>query len=153
MLTILRSISLGAIAITLMASSPAKPSFALLLTGGSASAKVRAYADAAIIKGLRARSFVGDASSDPAGDLSVLGPAICAATGVDLLFGGRLTVDVQADREVNQWATANIDVGGYDCLAGRSLGVTSASGASFHWNWAVDQSVDAALKNLTRGVI
>ena len=146
MLTILRSISFGAIAITLMASAPAKPSFALLLTGGSASAKVRAYADAAIIKELRARSFVGDASSDPAGDLTVLGPAICAATGVDMLFGGKLTVDVQSDREVFQWATANIDFAGYDCNAGRSLGVSSSSGASFHWNWAVDQAVAAALK-------
>jgi len=90
---------------------------------------------------------VGDASSDPAGDLSVLGPAICAATGVQLLFGSTLTVEVEPDREVFQWATAKIDIAGYDCAAGRSLGVSSASGAAVHWNWAVDQSVDAALKN------
>jgi hypothetical protein len=153
MLNVLRAISLCAIAITLTAAAPAKPSFALLLTGGSASEKYRAYADAALIKALRARGFLGDRSSDPAGDLSVLGPAICASTGVQLLFGSTLAVEVQPDREVVQWAMAKIDVAGYDCVAGRSLGVTSSSGASFRWNWAVDQSVDAALKNITRGVI
>ena len=63
MLNVLRAISLGAIAITLLASAPAKPSFALLLTGGSASEKHRAYADGALIKALRARGFVGDAES------------------------------------------------------------------------------------------
>jgi len=147
MLNAMRAISLGAIAITLAASAPARPSFAVLLPGGSANEEYRAYADEAIVKELRARGFVGDASSDPTGDLAVLGPAICAASGVQLLFGSHLTVEVQQDREVFQWAMAKIDIAAYDYVAERSLGVTSASGASFHWNWAVDQSVDAALKN------
>lgn len=151
MLNTMRAISLGAIAITLMAAAPAAPSFALLLTGGSANEKYRAYADAAMVKELRARGFVGDASGDPAGDLSILGPAICAATGVQLLFGGRLAVEIQPDREVYQWATAKIDIASYDCTSGRSLGVTSASGATFHWNWAIDQAVAAALKS-SKGV-
>lgn len=151
MLNVLRTMSLCAIAITLMAASLPKPSFVLLLTGGSASAKYRTYADAAIVKGLRARGLIGDASSDPAGDLSILGPSICAATGVDLLFGSTLAVEVRPDREVNQWATANIDIATFDCVADRSLGVSSAGGGSFHGNWAVDQSVEAALRN-SKGV-
>jgi hypothetical protein len=130
-----------------MAAAPTVPSFALLLTGGSANQKYRAYADAAIVKELRARGFVGDASSDPAGDLALLGPAICASTGVQLLFGGKLAVDIQSDREVFQWATAKVDLAGYDCASGRSLGVTSSSEGSFHWTWAVDQAVAAAIKS------
>jgi hypothetical protein len=151
----LRALSLCAIATALMVTSTAAapntstiPSFAVLLSRGSASESDRAYADAAIVKELRARGFVADLLNDPAGDLSILGPALCASTGVKLLLGSTVTIDIQPDREINQWATAKIDVAGYDCSNGRSLGTNSASAATYNWNWAVDQAVAAALKPL-----
>ena len=85
-----------------------------------------------------------------AGDLSILGPAICASTGVKLLLGSTVAIDIQPDREINQWATAKIDVTSYDCAEGRTLGTSSGSAATYNWNWAVDQAVGLALKALPR---
>jgi TolB-like protein len=130
------------------ASGSTRPSFAVLLTRGDASENDRAYADAAIVKALRAHGFVADLLSDPAGDLAILGPAICATTGVQLLLGGTVSIGVQPDREINQWATARLDLAAYDCTAGRSLRVNSGSAATYNWNWAVDQAVAVALKPL-----
>jgi hypothetical protein len=129
-----------------VAVAPPIPSFAILLTGGSASEKDRAYTDAAIVKTLRGRGFVADLLNDPSGDLSVLGPAICASTGAKVLLGGNVVIDVQPDREINQWATAKLDLSGYDCTKGRSLGEHSAISEAFNWNWAVDQAVAVTLK-------
>jgi len=136
------------------------PTFAVLLTGGTASEKDRAYADSAIVKTLRGRGFVADVLNDPAGDLSLLGPAICASTGVKVLLGGVVAVDVQPDREINQWATAKLDLSAYDCSKGRLLNEHSAVSEAFNWNWAVDQAVAVALRsfgvdappNVARGV-
>lgn len=130
------------------ASKPADPSrsFAVLLTGGSASSRNRAYADTAIVKALRARGFFADLLSDPVGDLSILGPALCAASGAGKLVGGKMSVEIQPDREINQWATADFDMTVYDCVANRTLGSHSGSGAAFNWNWAVDQAVSGALR-------
>jgi TolB-like protein len=128
------------------APASAPPSFAVLLTGGSASEQDRAYADAAIVKVLRGRGFVADLLNDPSGDLSILGPAICASTGAKVLLGGNVAIDIQPDREINQWATAKLDLAGYDCQKGRSLGEHSAISEAFNWNWAVDQSVAVTLK-------
>jgi hypothetical protein len=129
-------------------SPSARPSFAVLLTRGDASENDRAYADAAIVKALRAHGFVADLLNDPAGDLAILGPAICATTGVRFLIGGAVSIGVQPDREINQWATAKLDLAAYDCAAGRSLRANSGSGATYNWNWAVDQAVAVALKPL-----
>jgi TolB-like protein len=136
---------------TAPASAPASRSFAVLLTGGSASEKRRAYADAAIVKALKTHGFVGDVLNDPSGDLSIIGPAICASTGAQLLLGGDVAIDIQPDREISQWATANFDLSAYDCVKGRSLGEHSAISEAFNWNWAVDQAVAVALKNLAYG--
>jgi len=133
------------------ASAPGSRSFAVLLTGGSASETRRAYADAAIVKALQNHGFVGDVLNDPSGDLSIIGPAICAATGAQLLLGGDVAIDIQPDREINQWATAKFDLSAYDCVKGRSLGQHSAISEAFNWNWAVDQAVAVALKNLAYG--
>jgi TolB-like protein len=124
------------------------PSFAVLLMGGTASERNRAYADAAIVKTLRGRGFVADLLNDPSGDLSVLGPAICASTGATMLLGGSVAINVQPDREINQWATAKLDLAGYDCTQGRALPEHSAISEAFNWNWAVDQAVAATLKRL-----
>jgi TolB-like protein len=134
-----------------VAVAPTNPSFAVLLTGGTASEKDRAYADAAIVKTLRGRGFVADVLSDPSGDLSVLGPAICASTGVMVLLGGNVMVDVQPDREINQWATAKLDLSAYDCSTGRPLSEHSAVSEAFNWNWAVDQAVAVALRSFAAG--
>ncbi len=131
-----------------VAVAPASPSFAVLLTGGSASEKDRAYADAAIVKALRGRGFVADVLNDPSGDLSILGPAICASTGAKMLLGGSVAIDIQPDREINQWATAKLNLEGYDCVKGRSLGEHSAITEAFNWNWAVDQAVAVALRSV-----
>jgi TolB-like protein len=128
--------------------APANPSFAILLTGGSASEKDRAYADAAIVKALRGRGFVADVLNDPSGDLSILGPAICASTGAKMLLGGSVAIDIQPDREINQWATAKLNLDSYDCVQGRSLGEHSAITEAFNWNWAVDQAVAVALRSV-----
>jgi hypothetical protein len=135
---------------TRIASGSKRPLFAVLLSRGDASENERAYADAAIVKTLRAHGFVADLLSDPAGDLAILGPAICATAGVQFLLGGTVSIGVQPDREINQWATAKLDLAGYDCVAGRSLRVNSGSGATYNWNWAVDQAVAVALKPLIR---
>jgi TolB-like protein len=124
------------------------PSFAVLLMGGTASERDRAYADAAIVKALRGRGFVADLLNDPSGDLSVLGPAICASTGAQMLLGGSVAINIQPDREINQWATAKIDLAGYDCTEGRALPEHSAISEAFNWNWAVDQAVAVTLKRL-----
>lgn len=124
------------------------PSYAVLLTGGSASEKDRSYADAAIVKALRGRGFVADVLNDPSGDLSILGPAICASTGAQVLLGGNVAIDVQPDREINQWARAKLDMSAYDCVTGRPLGEHSAISEAFNWNWAVDQAVAVALKSI-----
>jgi hypothetical protein len=129
-------------------SAVTKPTYAVLLTGGTASEKNRAYADAAIVKALRARGYLADAIYDPVGDLTILGPAICAATGAKVLLGGRIAIQIQPDREINQWATATLDVASYDCSASRALAVRSGTGATYNWNWAVDQAVADALKSV-----
>jgi TolB-like protein len=128
--------------------APANPSFAVLLTGGTASEKDRAYADAAIVKVLRSRGFVADVLNDPSGDLSILGPAICASTGAKTLLGGNVAIDIQPDREINQWATAKLSLDSYDCVKGHSLGEHSAITEAFNWNWAVDQAVAVALRSV-----
>jgi hypothetical protein len=132
---------------TVPALSPT-PSFAVLLTGGSASENDRAYADAAIVKALRARGFVADSLNDPSGDLALLGPALCAATGAKQLLGGSVALEIQPDREINQWATATLRLDGYDCEHSHSLGTRSSSAGAFNWDWAIDQAVAAALKNV-----
>jgi hypothetical protein len=129
-------------------SASVRPTYAVLLTGGSASERNRAYADGAVVKALRARGYVADLLNDPVGDLAILGPAICASTGVKVLLGGKVAIEIQSDREINQWATATIDMARYDCVAGRSLSVLSADAATYNWNWAVDQAVAAVLKNV-----
>jgi hypothetical protein len=152
MLYTLRALSIYVIAIALMTPSasaePTRPSVAVLLTRGEAGESNRAYADAAIVKALRARGILADLLSDRSGDLAILGPAICATTGVQLLIGGTIAIGVQPDREINQWATARLDLAAYDCAAGRSLRMSSGSGATYNWNWAVDQAVAAALKSI-----
>jgi hypothetical protein len=152
MLYALRTVSVCMIAIALMTLSasaePTRPSVAVLLTRGEAGENNRVYADAAIVKALRAHGFIADLLSDPAGNLAILGPAICATTGVRLLIGGAVSISIQPDREINQWATAKLDLDTYDCAAGRSLGVSSGSSATYNWNWAVDQAVAVALKPL-----
>jgi hypothetical protein len=129
---------------------PVKPSFAVLLTGGNAAENDRAYADSAIVNALRARGLEADLIDDPEGDLSILGPAICASTGARLLLGGTLALEMMPDREINQWATAKIDVAGYDCSKNRHLGVNSGSAGTYNSKWSIDQSVAAALKNFAR---
>jgi hypothetical protein len=128
-------------------SAPERPSFAVLLTGGSASERDRAYADTAIVKTLRGRGFVADVLNDPSGDLSILGPAICASTGAKVLLAGNVTIVIQPDREINQWATAKLDMSGYDCTNGHPLGGHSAISEAFNWNWAVDKAVAVALRS------
>jgi hypothetical protein len=127
-------------------STATKPTYAVLLTGGTASEKNRAYADAAMVKALRAHGYIADVIYDPVGDLTILGPAICASTGAKVLLGGQIAVQIQPDREINQWATATLDVASYDCGASRTRAVRSGTGATYNWNWAVDQAVAEALK-------
>jgi hypothetical protein len=150
MQNVLRALALCAIAITLTAASPSRPSFAVLFTAGPAGENERSYADAAIVNDLRSRGFVADLADDPQGNLAILGPAICASTGVDRLLGGKLSVDVMPDREINQWATAKIDIAAYDCIANRYLGLNSGSAGTFNVRWAIDRSIAAALKNFAR---
>jgi hypothetical protein len=148
----LRALALGLTAIVLAAASaPAAqpvPSFAVLLTRGNASAGHRSYTGAAIVKALRARGFIADALDDPSGDPAILGPATCASAGVSVLLDSTVAIDIQPDREINQWATAKVDLAGYNCITGRPLEATSGSAASYNWNWAVDQAVAAAIKHV-----
>jgi hypothetical protein len=127
----------------------ARPSFAVLLIGGKAAESERSYANIAIVKALRARGLIADEYADPSGDFAVLGPAICASTGVRVLLGGSVAVERMDDREINQWATADVDVTGFDCTANRVLVTRSASTATYDWKWAVDRAVAVALKNYT----
>jgi hypothetical protein len=148
----LRAISLGLTAIVLMAASasatPAIPSFAVLLPRGHVSENNRTYTSEALVKALRARGFIADVISDPAGDAAILGPAMCASAGVNVLLGSTVAIEIQPDREINQWATAKIDLSGFDCTKGRTLGASSGSAGNYNWNWAVDQAVADALKHL-----
>jgi hypothetical protein len=125
-------------------------SYAVLLTGGNESQKMRSYADAAIIKALRARGAEAVLLDDPVGDLSVLGPALCASTGERVLLGGTVAVNVMPDREINQWAEAKIDLSTYDCATHLKLESHSGDGATYNWTWAVDQAVDGALRAVAR---
>lgn len=143
------AIAVGNLSLAKPARAPAalgKPSFAVLLTGGTSSESDRAYTDAAIMKALRARGFDADLLDEPEGDLSILGPAICASTGARLLLGGTVAVETMEDREINQWATAEIQLSDYDCSAQRVRGVNSGSGATYNLSWAIDRAVDAALR-------
>jgi hypothetical protein len=125
-----------------------KPSFAILETAGDASPGERSYADAEIAKVLRMRGFEAVLLNDPVGDLSILGPALCASSGLKLLLGGTIEVKTMPDREINQWATAKIDLNGYDCIKGRALAENSGSGATYNWNWALDQAITDAMKKI-----
>jgi hypothetical protein len=125
-----------------------KPSFAILETAGDASQGERSYADSEIAKVLRMRGFEAVLLNDPVGDLSILGPALCASSGLKLLLGGTIEVKTMPDREINQWATAKIDLNGYDCIKGRALAVNSGSGATYNWNWALDQAIADAMKKI-----
>jgi hypothetical protein len=131
--------------------SVAKPSFAVLLIGGKATENDRYYTDTAIVKTLRSRGFIADAFDDPAGDFAVLGPAICASTGVGVLLGGALVVERMDDREINQWATADLELTAYDCATNHVLEPRAAVAATYNWKWAVDRAIAVALKNYVPG--
>jgi hypothetical protein len=150
---ILRVLCCWAMAIALTtprASAAPTPTVLVLLARGAASESDRAYADSAIVKALRGHGFIADLLNDPSGDLAILGPALCASTGVTLLLGSTVAVNIQPDREINQWATAKIDVAGYDCGTGRSVAASTGSAATYNWNWALDQAVATALQPLVR---
>jgi hypothetical protein len=123
-----------------------KRSFAVLLIGGKAAENDRRYADTAIVKALRTSGFVADEFDDPSGDFAVLGPAICASTGVDVLLGGAVAIERMDDREINQWATANLELTAFDCVTGRVVEPHEALAATYNWKWSVDRAVSVALK-------
>jgi hypothetical protein len=127
-------------------SALAKRSFAVLLIGGKAAENDRRYADTAIVKALRSGGFIADEFDDPSGDFAVLGPAICASTGVDVLLGGAVAIERMDDREINQWATANLELTAFDCVTDRVLAPHAALAATYNWKWSVDRAASAALK-------
>jgi len=151
----LRALTFFALAVTLIARSaiaaPAAPSFAVLSIGGTAAENERHYTDTAIVKALRSRGFIADEVDDPAGDFAVLGPAICASTGVGVLVGGMVAVERMDDREINQWATANLELTSYDCATNHVLAPHAAIAATYEWKWAVDRAIAVALKNVVPG--
>jgi hypothetical protein len=127
-----------------------KPSYAVLLTGGPASQSMRSYTDTSIIKALRGRGAEAVLLDDPVGDLSVLGPALCASTGERVLLGGTVALQIMPDREINQWAEAKIQLTAYDCAKQLKRESRSGDGATYNWTWAVDQAVDGAIKAVAR---
>jgi hypothetical protein len=131
-------------------SAAAKPSFAVLLIGGKAAENDRNYTDTAIVKTLRSRGFIADEFDDPAGDFAILGPAICASTGVGVLLGGTVAVERMDDREINQWATADLELTAYNCMTNHVLDPRVARAATYNWKWAVDNAVAVVLKSYTR---
>jgi hypothetical protein len=132
------------------ASRASKASYAVLLTGGPASRSMRSHADTAIIKALRGRGAEAVLLDDPVGDLSVLGPALCASTGEKVLLGGTVGLQIMPDREINQWAEAKIELTAYDCAKHVKHESCSGDGATYNWTWAVDQAVDGAVKAVAR---
>jgi hypothetical protein len=148
---VMRALTFFALAAILIARSavaaPAAPSFAVLRIGGKAAENERNYTDTAIVKTLRSRGFVADEVDDPEGDFAVLGPAICASTGVGVLLGGTVAVERMDDREINQWATANLELTAYDCATNRVLAPHAAIAATYEWKWAIDRAITVALRN------
>lgn len=131
--------------------SSTKASVAVLRVGGSSSEDGKAYAGAAIVAAMHARGVDAILSDEPADDLPILGPTICASTGAKLLLGAALVIRTEKDHQFGPWSTAKLDLAGYDCINDRDLGVKSRTAANFGWRWAVDQAASATLKDYTSG--
>lgn len=134
----------AALPVALPAAVPA--TIAVLRAAGSASDDGKTYANAAIVAALRARGSDAASFAEPADELPILGPTLCASTGSKVVLGPTISIATDRDHLYGPWSTATINVIGYDCVRRRPLSVRSGTAGGYRWRWAIDQAADQIMK-------